>query len=1076
MKLILILASLIICYGNINNNVINKNSILINNNHNKKKNLLSIRSGDVINDTTTSLPTALHLAHCLSGAECLASLNVDSDIGLSTQEVKLRLIQYGYNVMKPKPTKPLWKLVIEQFEDRLVQILLSVATFSGIIALYEHDVHAIAEPVIIMLILLLNAVVGVIQTASASNSLDALKKLQPLYACTLRDGAWVTELPVADLVPGDIIYLRVGNKVPADARIITLKTTTFSTDEGSLTGESTSASKMLDPVDFESGVASKTNMLFSGTVVTNGGCLAVVTNTGMMTEIGKINQSVQEAFEHQMKTPLTEKVDEFGNQLTVIIGIICLSVFAVNIPKISSPIFKSRFQGLVHYAKVSIALGVAAIPEGLPMVITLCLSLGTSRMAKKNVIVRKLSSVETLGCTSVICTDKTGTLTTNQMTAKLLVTFKKGQDKRAISLIEHDIDGVSYEPVGTVHDLQENAMNLAALQDIASICALCNEAELEYKDGAFGRIGEPTEAALKVLVEKLGVGNAFTKSFDPNDLVNQCNNYWSSKYDKLAVLEFSRNRKSMSVLCQTKIGADGNIISLKKRQNRLFVKGAAEMVTARCGYIKLEDGHIIPITDKIRQDLNFKFMSMAGQPLRCLAMAYKEGDSLGELNKLKTSDAAFSCPLLQDPNNFIALEKNLILVGFCGIKDPARPEVADSILKCRKAGIRVMMMTGDSKETAVAIARDVNILEAYDDVNTHAFTGPEFFSLPEDTQEALLKSGNKVFCRTEPKHKQKLIVMLEKLGEITAMTGDGVNDAPALQQSNIGIAMGITGTEVAKGAADMILADDNFATIVTAVEEGRNIYTNMQSFICYLISTNIGEVLVIFIATILGFPEPLSPLHLLFVNLVTDGPPATALGFNPPDPDAMLKKPRAKNEPILTRWLLTRYVLTGLYVAYATLGAFVWWYQSKGVSISQLMNWGKCLTWTGFSPSSKNLERVCDIFTEEKSSPQTMSLSVLVTMELLKALSAVSLDSSMFSIPPWRNRWLLLGVLIPFACHLLILYTPSLASIFNLSPLSWKEWEIVLKFSAPILVVEEVLKALGKMVSTNKLQEQKHIF
>jgi len=1051
-------------------------------NNDKKNKKLLIKCGSSSSSSASSsnnndnIPTAIHSSHCLSSSECLASLEVDSNIGLSTNDITLRLIQYGYNIMKPKPTIPIWKLVLEQFEDRLVQILLFVATFSGILALYEKDSHAFAEPIIIMLILLLNAIVGVFQTASANNSLDALKKLQPLYACTLRNGIWVSELPVAELVPGDIIYLRVGDKVPADSRIITMKTTTFSTDEGSLTGESTSVSKTLDPVEFNAGIASKTNMLFSGTMVTNGGCLAVVTSTGMMTEIGKINQSVQEASEHQMKTPLTEKVDEFGNQLTVIIGTICLSVFLVSIPKFNSPVFKSWFQGLVHYAKVSIALGVAAIPEGLPMVITLCLSLGTSRMAKKNVIVRKLSSVETLGCTSVICTDKTGTLTTNQMTAKLLVTFKKGQDKRDVNLVEHEIDGVSYEPVGTIHGLQENSMNSITLQDFASICSLCNEAELEYKDGTFGRIGEPTEAALKVLVEKLGAGNAIMKSFHPNDLVNQCNNYWASKYEKLAVLEFSRNRKSMSVLCQTKVGSDGNVIHMKKRQNRLFVKGAAEMVTTRCSHIKLDDGSIIPITDKIRKDLNLKFESMASQPLRCLAMAYKEGDSLGELNKLKNSDAAFSSPLLKDTSNFVGIEKNLILVGFCGIKDPARPEVADSILKCRNAGIRIMMMTGDSKETAVAIARDVNILESHDDLSTHAFTGPEFFSLPEETQVELLRSGNKVFCRTEPKHKQKLIVMLEKLGEITAMTGDGVNDAPALQQSNIGIAMGIAGTEVAKGAADMILADDNFATIVTAVEEGRNIYTNMQSFICYLISTNIGEVLVIFLATLLGFPEPLSPLHLLFVNLVTDGPPATALGFNPPDPEAMLKKPRSKNEPILTSWLLTRYIITGLYVAYATMGAFVWWYQSKGVSLSQLMSWGKCLTWTGFAPICKNPERPCDIFTDEKSSPQSMSLSVLVTMELLKALSAVSLEGSMISVPPWKNRWLLLGVIIPFACHLLILYTPSLANIFSLSPLSWKEWEIVLKFSAPILLVEEILKATGKYLSNKKHQIPRQIF
>jgi len=371
-------------------------------------------------------------------------------------------------------------------------------------------------------------------------------------------------------------------------------------------------------------------------------------------------------------------------------------------------------------------------------------------------------------------------------------------------------------------------------------------------------------------------------------------------------------------------------------------------------------------------------------------------------------------------------------------------------LKCRDAGVRVMMITGDSKETAVAIARDVNIFGEQEDVRGQAFTGQEFFSLPEEDQLELMRRGNKVFCRTEPRDKQRLVVMLERLGETPAMTGDGVNDAPALQQAAIGVAMGITGTEVAKNAADMILADDNFATIVSAIEEGRCIYSNMQSFICFLISSNIGEIVTIFLATALGLPEPLTPLHLLWVNLVTDGPPATALGFNPPDPDAMSKPPRPRSEPIMSRWLLTRYLVTGLYVGIATLGTFVWWYADKGVGIGELWRWDSCPTWNGFGLSESVMSSLgisdgqspCSIFTDLKSRPQSMALSALVVMEMLKALSAISLESSLLAMPPWRNPWLLLGVAVPTLLHMLVLYVPFLASLFKLYPLSLEEWKV----------------------------------
>jgi Ca2+-transporting ATPase len=589
-------------------------------------------------------------------------------------------------------------------------------------------------------------------------------------------------------------------------------------------------------------------------------------------------------------------------------------------------------------------------------------------------------------------------------------------------------------------------MNSEGLKDLATICSLCNEANIDYRDGVFRAIGEPTEAALKALVEKLGVPAETPSSLDtvvyPQDaytIAHRCGDHWTSLYDRLAVLEFNRDRKSMSALCRPKPSYGGT--ESKPVKNRLLVKGAAEVVLARCNRLKLEDGTVIPIDDHLRKEIEKKLSEMASRPHRCLAMAYSDSQHiLGDLQSIKTAAQAVESPSLRDSTRFIEFERNMVLVGICGIKDPARPEASEAILTSKKAGIRVMMITGDSKDTAVAIAREVNIFSAEEDVSQSAFTGAEFFDLPQDKHLELLKYGNKVFCRTEPRDKQQLIALLERLGEVTAMTGDGVNDAPALQQADIGIAMGITGTEVAKSAADMVLTDDNFATILNAVEEGRNIYSNMQTFICFLISCNIGEIATVFVASLLGLPEPLNPLHLLWVNLVTDGPPATALGFNPPDPGAMEKPPRSRNESILSKWLLIRYLVTGCYVGLATIGAFFWWYLDKGISFTQLMTWGRCSEWNGFTHSLP-MKNACDIFSM-RAKPQSLSLSVLVTIEMLKALSAVSLENSLWRVPPWKNRWLLVGVIVPFLMHLLILNVPLLATPFGLSPLSLKEWKV----------------------------------
>ena len=1046
-------------------------------------------------------------------SDIVSTLRSNADTGLSPTVAEARLRQYGPNALVAPPGKTLLDLIAEQFEDRLVQILLAVAALSGVFSYFEMKsagedgeglLKSFVEPLVILAILVLNAAVGVWQSKSAS--LEALKKLQPSLATVLRDGQWIDGIDASELVPGDVISFRVGDKISADARVLTLQTSTLSVDEGSLTGESVTVQKLPGDEGLAAAGAPVQDMrsvVFSGTMVTSGSGTAVVVRTGMDTEIGKIQKGVTEAKSEEQKTPLGQKLDEFGDTLTVIIGVICLAVWCVSIPKFDDPSFSSVWEGAVYYAKVAVALGVAAIPEGLPAVITLCLSLGTRRMAQRNVIVRKLPSVETLGCTSVICTDKTGTLTTNEMTAVSLVVMERdGSGPEANGrVVEHPISGFSYSPVGAVDGVEKN-MEIqsnpeGSIADIARVSALCNDAKIvgrapeAQEDSAeagkkrkknkdadtekdYERVGEPTEAALCVLAEKLGGTDADSgksvESMLPSDLAAANVDTWRTSNPRSATLEFSRDRKSMSVLCRGDGGSEGN---------RLFVKGAPNLLLERCTHVKFRDGTVSRLSGALRREIEEKTTELAVRPLRCLALAVKEEQdldaSLQDYVPDEESDRAH--PLLSDPSNYRDIETGLTLVGIVGIKDPARPEVADSIKMCSEAGIRVMMITGDARDTAVAIARDVNIfppLEEASNDEVKAYEGREFFEKSEAEQLELIKTGNMVFCRAEPADKQKLVKMLQSQDEIPAMTGDGVNDAPALQQAAIGIAMGITGTEVSKEAADMVLADDNFSTIVSAVEEGRCIYANMQAFICFLISCNIGEICAILFATIAGFPEPLTAMHLLWVNLVTDGPPATALGFNPPDPDIMKQLPRPSDEPIMTRWLLTRYCLTGLYVGIATVGVFVGHYMSLGVSLSDLASWSKC----GDLWQPGNDLMCSDLFQGSgRMLPQTLSLTTLVMMEMFKALSAVSVDNSLIRVGPQKNGWLLLGVALPLLLHFAVVYSeklglPGLGESFGLVPLSLENWITVLKWSAPILLVDEVLKAVGRSVNKERDEER----
>eukprot|EP00736_Rhodelphis_marinus_P006743 Rmarinus@m.20064 len=1015
--------------------------------------------------------------HAVSVDDCLKHFKVSESKGLTSEEANTRLKEFGYNELEKEEPTPLWQLVLQQFDDILVKILLGAAVFSFILAAYEgaegeEGVQAFVEPVVILLILIINAIVGVWQESNAEKALEALKELQSQQARVWRDGEMIDDLDARELVPGDIVEVRVGDKIPADLRCLRLKTTTFRTDEGSLTGESATVMKHTDPLGTDLKIQDKKNMMFAGTTVSGGAAIGLVVSTGMNTEIGKIQSDVQAAKEEEEKTPLNQKLDEFGEMLSKVIAGICLLVWVMNFNQFFDPVHGSFFKGCVYYLKIAVALGVAAIPEGLPAVITLCLALGTRKMVKKNAIVRRLPSVETLGCCTVICSDKTGTLTTNQMTAVSLVHFQNSA--RAIK--EYTVTGDSYSPRdGQIIDYSGMTPKAKGLQTIAKVAALCNEAGISYRNGAYVRTGEPTEAALRVLVEKLGIPDSSVAPFESEaEECRRCNSYWSGLYEKMATLEFSRDRKSMGVLARSATSRR----STRSNVNELFVKGAPESVLARCTHVMLEDGSVAELKSQDRKVIESYVLEMARRPLRCLGIAYKADN--GVLNNYGHTVDKASHPghaILSKTEEFANVESGMVFCGVVGIKDPARKEVRSAIEMCRLAGIRVIMITGDNKETAEAIARDIGIFERNEDVTNKSFTGKEFFSFPPDKQRKLLMDGggSRAFSRTEPRDKQQLVRLLRAEDEVPAMTGDGVNDAPALKQAAIGIAMGIAGTEVAKEASDMILTDDNFATIVAAVEEGRSIYMNMKAFIRYLISSNIGEVASIFFTAMLGLPEGLIPVQLLWVNLVTDGPPATALGFNPPDPDVMRRPPRRADDQLISGWVFFRYMVIGIYVGIATLGVFVYWYIAYDwaedghplVSWDQLSHWSQCPNWEGFSVPSYGdydySDNPCSYFTEGKKAASTMSLSVLVTIEMLNALNALSEDASLLVVPPWCNPWLLVAMCVSFGLHFVILYVPFFAKVFSIVPLSYNDWLVVLAFSAPVLVLDEILKAVGRI-------------
>ena len=872
--------------------------------------------------------------------------------------------------------------------------------------------------------MILNAVVGVSQESSAERAIAALQQYSANEANVIRSNGSISRIKAEDLVPGDIVSVSVGDRIPADCRVISIESNSFAVDQAILTGESESVGKdaTVAIADDKAVLQDQANMLFSGTTVVTGRAKAVVVLTGSNTAIGDIHESITAQISEP--TPLKQKLNDFGDRLAKVITVICILVWLINIPNFNDPGHGNWTKGSIYYLKIAVSLGVAAIPEGLAVVITTCLALGTRKMAAKNAVARSLPSVETLGSCSVICSDKTGTLTTNQMSvAKMVYIGGSGT-----GLEEVDVEGTTFSPRGSIKSngrvVEDLAQRSSTIRQMTEVAALCNDAHIAYdsRTATYQSIGEPTEGALRVLAEK--VGPCAPEDAHPEHCSHYASSWYEKKYPRLATYEFSRDRKSMSVLVQN--GHD----------QKLLVKGAPESILERCTEAVIGDqGKRMPFDRKLLDLVLKEVVDYGNHGLRVIALASIDDVSSHPLTHSAKSTA-----------DYADLERDMTFLGLVGMLDPPRTEVPGSITKCKEAGIRVIVITGDNRNTAESICRQIGVFGEYEDLTGKSFTGREFDKLSSDERLEAAKNAS-LFSRVEPDHKSKLVDLLQSLGEVVAMTGDGVNDAPALKKADIGVAMG-SGTDVSKLAADMVLADNNFATIEVAIEEGRAIYNNTQQFIRYLISSNIGEVVSIFLTAALGMPEALIPVQLLWVNLVTDGLPATALSFNPPDHDIMRRQPRKRDEALIGGWLFFRYLIIGTYVGLATVAGYAWWfsYNMEGpqITLSQLSHFHRC--------STDFPEIGCHMFSNDMAkSASTMSLSILVVIEMFNAMNALSSSESLLTLPLWDNMMLVYAIALSMALHFALLYTPVLQTLFSIVPLNWNEWKAVIFISAPVM-------------------------
>jgi Ca2+-transporting ATPase len=849
--------------------------------------------------------------------------------GLTSEQAKELLEEYGENRLKEATRITFWGLFFNQFKSILIVILIVAAMISAFVGEFT-------ESIAIMVIVLLNALIGAKQEKSAGDAVQALKNMTSPFAKVIRDGV-IKEIPSEGLVPGDIVQLDTGSLVPADLKLI--NSINLKIEESSLTGESVPVEKDSNAI-VEDGapLAERINMAYMGTTVTYGRSLGEITRTGMKTEIGKIADVLDEKDE---ETPLQQKLNVLGNKLGITCIVVCILIFLLGL---------LRSMPLMEIFMISVSLAVAAVPEGLPAIVTVILALGMKRMVKRNVLAKSLSSVETLGSTTVICSDKTGTLTQNKMTVTNIM----------VDMKEHEVTGVGYSLEGLVKDITPSQ----SLDLMMKSAILNNDAALDTEQE--GIIGDPTEGALIVMAAK--------SDFDQTNI--------RSKHPRLGEIPFDSDRKMMS----TSHDIEG--------QHVMFTKGSPDSILEICDRILISD-EVLDINGYSDQ-INTIYLNWASNALRVLCYAYKEVTS---------------------KNISLEDEKNMIFCGMSGMIDPSRPEVSDAIEKCHTAGIRTIMITGDHAVTATAIGREIGLLKGADT----AITGREIDQMDDETFLEKLAFTN-AFSRVSPDNKVRIVSALKQSGHIVAMTGDGVNDAPSLKKADIGIAMGITGTDVSKEAADMILTDDNFVSIVVAVEEGRVIFSNIRKFVSFLISCNIGEIALIFIAMLLGWGSPLRPIQLLWVNLITDSFPAFALGMEPQEDDVMKQKPRNPDAPIIDKKMTVSVLFQATGLALATLLSFRF-----GFSIN---------------PDYAN----------------TFAFITLISGELLRAFSGRSETKSLFKTGLFGNRYLNIAVIGSYLLTFIILLTPALRNIFAIHTLSPNHLMIAFGFSLIPLLFGELSK------------------
>ena len=884
--------------------------------------------------------------------EVLAEVN-SSEAGLTSAEAKARLEKNGKNKLKEAKKESLFHRFLMQLADPMIIILIVAAIVSAITAAFGGDSEGYADVVIILFVVVINAVLGVYQESKAEKAIEALQEIAAATSNVIRDGRTET-VRTEDLVVGDIVVLEAGNSVPADCRIIA--NASMKIEEAALTGESVPVNKQSDPIDPEGSddvpLGDRKNMCYMGSNVVYGHGKAVVVATGMDTEMGKIADALNDSKDGE--TPLQIKLNQLSKVLSFLVLGICVFIFALDVIRSAVSGAGVTFDGMLGTFMVAVSLAVAAIPEGLAAVVTIVLSIGVTKMSKRSAVIRKLTAVETLGCTQVICSDKTGTLTQNKMT---VVDFKGENEKL-----------------------------------IAQAMALCSDAELE--DGIVK--GEPTEAALVEWANKL--------EMPKYDL--------EKDFPRVAEAPFDSMRKMMS----TVHAVEGKMAVTYVQ----YTKGAPDVVLNHCTKAFI-GGKMVDMTDAVKAEIMAQNKAMADQALRVLCVAtrtYKE--------KPESEEADF-------------LEKELCYIGLAGMIDPVRPEVVGAIAQCRSAGIRPIMITGDHKDTAVAIAKQLGIVEDA----SEALTGAELNKISDEELDESIEKYS-VYARVQPEHKVRIVKAWRKKEMVTAMTGDGVNDAPSIKSADIGVGMGITGTDVTKNVADMVLADDNFATIVSAVEEGRRIYDNIRKSIQFLLSSNLSEVLTIFVATILGFTI-LEPVHLLWINLITDCFPALALGMEKGEGNIMQRAPRSSKDGIFANGMGFDVAWQGVMVTVATLAAYVF-----GIIMA-----------SETKVTFGNIFSITDEFVHQNG--MTMAFLTLSMAEIFHSFNMRSRRESIFRMKN-QNMFLIGAMVLSLFLSTAVIYVPFLARAFDFAPISFAEYVVSMAIAVAVVPVVEIVKAIERAI------------